>query len=196
MRYNLKTMDIQKLIKRTQNIITEPKREFIRISKEQNNMLTLAIEFVLPFMLVYAVAAYFGTILFTQATFSIGAGIIFKSILLNVLVLGIGIYVSSLVINEMLPLFQLKKDITKVFSLVIYSLTPVYIALIASGMFPNLSMFINLIGFYALILLWISTAIILGMTKEHRQIFVPVISIALVLIFLFIRIILGAIFSL
>jgi hypothetical protein len=107
-----------------------------------------------------------------------------------------GIYVSSLIINEMLPLFQLKKDIVKISSIIIYSLTPVYIALIASGLFPNLSMFLNLIGFYSIILFWISTATIINMTKEHRQIFVPVISIALVLIFLFIRIILGAIFSL
>jgi hypothetical protein len=189
-------MDIQKLIQRTQHIFTEPKREFIRISKEQDKVLTLFIDFVLPFMIIYFVAAYLGTIFFTPATFNIGAGIILKSIVLNLLVMVTGIYVSSLIINEMLPLFQLKKDIVKISSIIIYSLTPVYIALIASGLFPNISMFINLIGFYSIILFWISTATIINMTKEHRQIFVPVISIALVLIFLFIRIILGAIFSL
>lgn len=196
MHYNLKTMDIQKLIQRTQHIFTEPKREFIRISKEQDKVLTLFIDFVMPFMIIYSVAAYFGTVFFTPATFNIGAGIILKSIALNLLVMVTGIYVSSLIINEMLPLFQLKKDIVKISSIIIYSLTPVYIALIASGLFPNLSMFLNLIGFYSIILFWISTATIINMTKEHRQIFVPVISIALVLIFLFIRIILGAIFSL
>lgn len=194
--YNINVMDIKSFIKRIQNIITEPQREFIRISKEEKNPIQVFLDFILPFMVLYAIASYLGKIIFSPATFSVGTGIILKNILLIILVILSGIYLAALVLNEILPAFHTKRSFSKTFGMISYSLTPVFIAIIFSGLIPNLSMFINLVGLYSIILFWISAAAIIDMTKDRRQIYVPISLLSMVVIFLVIRVILGAIFSL
>jgi len=189
-------MKVNIFIKRTQNLITEPKREFIRISKEEKKPDEVFLTFILPYLLLYAVASYLGTLVFKQATFDTGSGIILKNILLVMVVTASGIYTTSVIINEMLPFFHAKKSRSKTFSMVAYTLTPVYLSLVFAGLIPNLAILINLVGLYSIILFWIAASAITDMTTERRQIFVPISLLIIVLVFLFIRIILGAIFSL
>ncbi len=189
-------MNIGKFIKRLKCILIEPQREFIRISHEQKKPVKVFVEYVLPFLILYAIAAYLGKIVFSPATFNVGTGIILKSILLMLMVIGIGIYLIPLLINELLPLFNTKKDNGKTFTLIAYTLTPVYIALILSGLIPNLSAVFYFIGFYSIILFWIAVSAIINIKMERRQIFVFVNIILIALVFFIIRIVLGAIFSL
>ena len=189
-------MSLKHFIKRTKNIFTEPKREFIRISQEESEPLTVFTTFVLPFLILYTVASYLGEITFSPATFEVGTSVILKNILFMLLVLTISIYLASFVINELLSLFHIKKDIKQTFALVSYTFTPIYIALIFSGLIPNLAAVIYFIGFYSIVLFWIATSSIFDIKMEQRQIFVSISLILIVLIFLFTRILMGLIFSL
>ncbi|MDA3893819.1 MAG: YIP1 family protein, partial [Salinivirgaceae bacterium] len=105
-------------------------------------------------------------------------------------------YLSDIAIYEILPFFHSKKNKTKSFALVTYSMTPILLALIFSGLIPKLATLIYFIGFYSVFLFWISSAAIIDMTKERRQIFVPLSLLLIMIIFLLLRIVLGAIFSL
>jgi len=191
---NILSMNIAYIIKRTRNIITEPQRELINIAKEDKKPSTIFLEFLLPLLILFTVASYLGKIVFERIPLN-GTDIILKNILLLTIVTGIGTYFSAIAINEILPAFHAKRNKAKSFALVTYSLTPVYIALILSGLIPKLASLFYFIGFYSVILFWISTATIADMTKERRQFFVPVSLLIIILIFLFIRLILGAIFS-
>ena len=189
-------MNVKQFINRTKNIFTEPKREFIRISKEDSKPLTVFTAFVLPFLILYTLASYLGEIVFSPATFEVGTSVILKNILFMLLVLTTSIYIASLVINELLSLFHVKKNIKQTFALISYSHTPIYIALIFSGLIPNLAAIIYFVGFYSIILFWIATSSIFDIKMEQRQIFVSISLILIMLIFLFTRIFIGLIFSL
>ncbi len=187
-------MQLSSFIKRVRNIISEPVKEFIKISKESVKPGSLFVNYTLPFLGLYTVASYLGRIVFGPATFSTGTGVILKSILLIILMVVAGIYLVSLAINEILPFFHTKKDITKTYSLITYSLTPAYISLVLSGLVPKLSVLFNLFGLYSVFLYWIATAAIVDMIKVKRQIFVPISLLVTVLVFLVIWLILGTIF--
>lgn len=189
-------MNANHFFQRTKNIFSEPKREFIRISQEESKPITVFTNFVLPFMIIYVIASYLGEIVFTHATFGVGSSVILKNIIFMLLVITSSIYFASLVINETLPLFNTKKSIKQTFALVSYTLLPIYIAFIFSGLLPNLSAIINFIGFYSIILFWIATSSIFNIKKEYRYIFVATSIVLVILIFIFTRIVLGLFFSL
>jgi len=189
-------MYIKSFIKRAQNILIEPKREFIRISKEDNKPISIILNYILPFLVVYALITYLGKIIYSPDDYNDGIGILIKNIFLIVFLIVIGTYLTSVSINELLPAFKLQKSLNKTFALVAYSFTPVYIAIIFSSLIPNLSNFIYLIGLYSIILFWISASAITDIKKEQRQIFIPISLLFVILIFLLIRIILGLFFLL
>ncbi len=189
-------MKIGKFIKRIKCITVEPRREFIKISYEHKKPGKVFIEYTLPFLILYAIAAYLGKIVFSPVTFNVGTDVILKSIFMMLIVVSIGIYITSLLINELLPLFNTKKNIVKTFTLISYTLTPVYITLILSGLLPNLSAIFTFIGFYSIILFWIAVSAIVDIKREKRQIFVFVNIILIALVFFIVRIVFGAIFSL
>jgi hypothetical protein len=111
-------MNITKFIKRIQSIIAEPQREFIRIAKEDKNPGSVLIEFTIPLIALYILTSYLGRIVFSPATFNVGTGVILKNIFMIVIVTILGIYLSAIAINEILPFFHSKKFKTKSFALV------------------------------------------------------------------------------
>jgi len=174
----------------------EPKREFIRISKEDNKPLNIFLNYILPFLVVYALITYIGKIIYSADNFNDGLGLLIKNTFLIICLIIIGTYIASISINELLPAFKLQKSLNKTFALVAYSFTPVYIAIIFSSLIPNLSNFIYLIGLYSIILFWISASAITDIKKEQRQIFIPISLLFIILIFLLVWIILGLLFLL
>ena len=189
-------MDIKSFINRTQNILLEPKREFIRISNENNKPVNVFLNHTLPFLVIYAFAAYLGKIINNPDSFNDAIGEFIKNVLLIFGVIIIGIYLTSAAINELRTPFKSKKDLNKTFALVTYSFTPIFIAIILSSIIPGLSSFIYLIGLYSIILFWISASAIIDIKKEHRQIFIPLSLLSVILIFFLIRIFLGLFFLL
>jgi len=76
-----------------------------------------------------------------------------------------------------------------------YAFTPVYIAMILSGLLPRLEALLNLIGLYSIILFWIGCERLIEMPFERRQWFVPIGLIIIILFYLAAKLILGAIFA-
>ena len=165
-------MDVKQLIARVRRIIAEPKFEFAAISKENNRKTTVFLQFILPLLILYALTTFIGNVLFGPMSIRDGSGIVFKRVVHIILVQITTIYVSAIIIDKLLPLFQAAKDSRNVFSLVAFSFTPVYLSIILAGLLPGLSKIIYLLGFYSIVLFWIGTKSLIPMTLERRQLFV------------------------
>ena len=188
-------MELSRFISRVQKVLTEPRREFIRIKQENLISKVLLGNYILPLVIIDAIATFIGKIVFGPATLTNGSGIIIVNILMIASVQLIAIYLSTYLVNELLQLFQTKKDFNSVFNLIAFSFTPIFIATIGAGLLPKFAKFINFFGFYSLIVFWIGSDIIVDITKDRKQVFVPVAVIVIGLIYMATWGIIGVLFS-
>jgi hypothetical protein len=189
-------MDIKQNINRIRGLLAEPKKEFVKILIEDRRKTFLFLQYVLPLLLLYALATYVGNVLFGAVTIREGSGVVLKSVIHIVLVQIITLYVGAMFINELLPFFHMPKNGRKAFALVAYSLFPVYLSMILAGLLPGLAKLINLAGLYSILLFWFGAETLIEMPQERRQMFVPLSLLIIILIYLAARIVLGAIFAL
>lgn len=188
-------MDLRLFTYRVKGILSEPKQEFQKISGEHKNPQRIIIDFILPLIVINALASFLGEIIFGPASFSIGSGIVLKNVLFIALVQITSVYLAAYLVNELLPVFHLKKDFAATFRLIAYSFTPIFITTIFAGLLPKFSNIINFLGFYAIVTIWIGCDILLPILKERKQLFVPVSIITTALIYLAIRGIFGLLLS-
>lgn len=189
-------MEIKQIIERVRGVLAEPKREFVTILKEDQRKTRLFLNYVLPLLVLYAITTYIGNVLFGAVTIRQGSGIVIKSIIHGMLVQIATLYIGGIIINEVLPLFHVPKNGRKTFALLAYTLTPIYISMILAGLLPGLSKLIYLLGLYSILLFWFGAESLIEMPQERRQLFVPLSFLMIILLYLAIRVVLGAIFAL
>lgn len=188
-------MKINLFFNRIRNLIADPQKEFARIEAERKQPRRIYMEFILPLVIITAIASYFGKVLFGPVTMSLGTGVALKAVFMLVTIQVIGVYVSALIINELFPLFHAQKKFNKTFAIISYSALPAYLALIFAGLLPTLANVIYLAGIYSVVLYWHAVQHIADMVIERRQVFVPFSIFVIVLFYLLFRVIMGIILS-
>ena len=188
-------MDLRLFVNRLKGLVSEPRKEFVRINADGKIPKNIIIDFILPLVIINAVASFLGEILFGPASFTVGSGIVVKNVVFIALVQTVSVYLSAYLVNELMPLFQSQKDFNATFRLIAYSFTPIFVTTILAGLLPHFSNIINFMGFYSVVIIWIGCDELLPQMKDRKQFFVPVAILATGIIYLAIRGILGLLLS-
>lgn len=189
-------MLLKPIINRVRGVLLEPKREFVSILTENKSRGAVLSQYIIPFLVLFLLATFLGSVVFGPTTFREGSGVVLRSIFHLILVVLVTLYGAAYILNELLPVFQIPINGTKTFTLVAYAFTPVYVAMVLSGLLPKLEALLNLIGLYSIILFWVGTERLIEMPVERRQWFVPISLAIIILLYLAAKLILGAIFAL
>jgi len=147
------------MIERIKNILISPKTEWEKIKAEPAGIAQVFTGYAIPLALIPAVFGFLG-----RALIGINLGILgtFRipfayslawAIVFYVLSL-VSLYVFALIINALAPSFGSKPDMVKAFKLVVYSMTPAWIAGVLQ-IFPLLAIIIFLAGLYGLYILYL-----------------------------------------
>jgi hypothetical protein len=144
-------MDYKFFFKNLIRIIFTPEKAWNGIIEENRPIKELRNNFLFPLILLVSLAAFLGSIIFTNtklsAIYSVFLGIKYFIILL------IATYSSALVLSEITKPLDLGKNFTASFRLIVYSLTPLFICQIASHLFESL-IFVNILSLYGLYIFW------------------------------------------
>ncbi|OFX39288.1 MAG: hypothetical protein A2W95_08150 [Bacteroidetes bacterium GWA2_40_14] len=196
-----KAMNEKTIRRRMQALLIEPQNEFRVIQSENLSSGAILNQYMYPVLLIFMVTTFIGSIVFGAATFLEGILIFVFSILITIPSLLLSIYLGIWLLKKWMPkiLIDYKQihlhlsDIktpnlgSKTFTLISYSLTPVYLSMIVSGVFPRLSDLINLFGLYGLVLYWQGAEVLFGYPLRTRRLFVTVSIFLFVSIFVIFR---------
>jgi hypothetical protein len=147
-----KNMDYKFFLQSLLRIVFTPEKAWDIILKENRSDKDLRNNFLFPSIALVTIAAFLGSIIFTNSklsvVYSVFAGL--KYIVLLLLV----IYSSALVLGEITKPLDLGKNFTISFRLIVYSLTPMFLCQIASHLFESL-IFVNILSLYGMYIFWI-----------------------------------------
>lgn len=166
-------------------LIKNPKNERNNIHSNKLENSYILKHYLIPLILFTCIIKITGRII-SAGDYSMG-NMIFVSLSYIIINLA-NIYISSWIINKLLPKFKTEQNFNAIFKLISLSAFPFLISNSIAGIHPSLS-FINLIAIYSFVLLWIGTQSLLEIPKETQTGFilisiVIIASVALVLNFL------------
>lgn len=178
-------MDFKLLLKLIIDFIKNPKEtwEYVDINKySTKNILT---DFLIPIVIIGCSLKLIGRFTNFEDYSAINAILTCASFILISFSI---IYISTWVINELLPKFKINKNFTVIFTLISFSSFPAIISSALSNLHPNLS-FLNILSVYSVILFWIGASKLLQISKEHIIGFVLIsliiiVSVSLIISFL------------
>jgi len=159
-------MDYKFLFKRLLLIVFKPAEAWEEIKSGEETIKITRNYFLLPFSVLAAIAAFLGSILFTDAEFTLSYHIL--AALKFLFLPGIVVYCSAVIIKEITYPLDLGRSFPIAFQLVSYSLIPFFICLLISNVFESL-IFINIIGLFGLNIFWTGAATFLA-PPEHKRI--------------------------
>jgi len=172
---------------RVQALLVDPKKEFLVIKTEARTSAFILNNYVYPLMLVFIITTFIGSVVFGNDTLLDGIINFVFSVLVTIPALFLSIYIGIWTMKMVFPKVNLKYQNFKLnlpelkietlglktFTLITYSLTPVYISMIVSGVFPGLSKLINLFGLYGIIIYWLGADILIDeMIPKNRNLFI------------------------
>jgi hypothetical protein len=141
------------------NIIFSPGKTWDIIIKENRTGKHLRNNFLFPFSILVAFAAFLGSIIFINTTMS-PAYSVFKGTKFIILLPSVT-YFSALFLGEITKPLDLGKNFTNSLRLIVYSLTPLFLCLVTSQIFESL-IFVNILSLYGLYIFWIGAEKILN----------------------------------
>ncbi|MFA6403130.1 MAG: hypothetical protein WCX31_16130 [Salinivirgaceae bacterium] len=204
-------MNFSPIKNRVQALLVDPKREFLVIKTESQTSTSILNNFVYPLMLVFIITTFIGSVVFGNDTLLDGIINFVFSILVTIPAVFLSIYIGIWSMKKVFPkvnlnyqhfklnLPELKIETLglKTFTLIAYSLTPVYISMIVSGVFPGLSKLINLFGLYGFIVYWLGAEVIIDeMIPKNRNLFIILSLSIFVVLFLLMRLGMKSLFEL
>lgn len=186
---------------RLMTLITDPKKEFGLIKEENLSSGAILNQFVYPLFLVFMLTTLVGSIIFGAATFKEGIIVFVLSILITIPALLLSMYIGIWMLKKWVFKirihsnefhFQLNDIVTpgmgaKSFTLISYSLAPVYLSMIVSGIFPRLSDLINLFGLYSISVYWQGSGVLFDYPLATRRKFVVASLLVFATIFMALR---------
>ncbi|MBA4322423.1 MAG: hypothetical protein C0408_06345 [Odoribacter sp.] len=144
-------MDYKFLYHNLINILFEPGKAWNIITEENRPLKDLRNNFLYPLIILVTLAAFLGSIIFTNKTlspvYSVMTGVKYFVLFLFVP------FTSALLLNEITRPLDLGKNFTISFRLIVYSLTPFFFCQIASHLFESL-IFVNVLSLYGLYIFW------------------------------------------
>lgn len=174
MRQNFEGMDISysKIVAEVKQLILKPK-DFWQEKKNSDGDRTSIFAYLLPFLLVLALVVFVGEF-FKRTDFFIEYPLLkaVREILLFVLAYIIGVYFT----NELIKTFGGEKDIQTARKLVAYSLTPLLLVSMITGLFPFLYV-VDILGMYSFYLFWLGAKELVKLpeNKEHSYILITIV---------------------
>ncbi|HBF89175.1 MAG TPA: hypothetical protein DDX39_11085 [Bacteroidales bacterium] len=184
-------LDLNQILNRAKNILTEPIKEWEIIKSEDSDKNQLLKNYVLPFAITIFVASFFGNLMFLSFfsfTFQ------FLSALVSALTSVLGVYISAYVITELSPSFNSKKNLNSTFKLVAYSFTASFVVSIVTGLIPALSI-LSIAGLYSLYLIYTGLTPILETSEDKKVPFLIVSTLVIIVTYLVLAFLLGLILT-
>lgn len=145
-------MDFKFLYHRIKYIILNPVVAWDAIKSENRPIRYVRDSFFFPLIIVVAIAAFIGSVIFTNS----GLSIVY-SVFVGIkyfLLLYFSIYASSLILREITYALDLGRDFTVSFKMIAYSIAPFLICQIASRIIESF-IFVNVLSLYGLYIFWI-----------------------------------------
>lgn len=175
-----------KLIDRVKNILLTPKTEWEVINSEPAEMNKILTGYIIPLACAAALAALvgWGFIGMGMGQFGRAVGINFGflyAITYLISTIG-GVYITAYVMNFLAPSFGTEKNLPKIFQLVVYSYTAVWVANLLV-IIPALSIIAGLISLYGLYLLYLGMEPLLKTPKDKVAIYLVVSIIVLIIVY-------------
>lgn len=171
-------MDFNAIFTRAKNILIQPATEWEVVKGETSDKNAVLKDYALPLIILVAIASFLGGLIFTR--FGLLIGYVVAKAVGDFIVAFLGIYISAIVINELASSFGSKKDTNAAFKLVIYSFTPVLIALAVYYLIPIL-FFVLIFGLYLVYLLWMGLGSLMG-TPEDKKVGYVIVSALLIFV--------------
>ncbi len=193
MQYQTANMDFKFLWSRVFNILFHPAEEWNRVVAENSTKKAMIKSYGLPLIVITSLASLIGNALFSYY-FSVSIVYVIVSAIIVFIVSLFAIYLSALIVNELAPSFDAKKNIDRSFQLVIYSFTPYFLVSTIAFLVPPLR-FIGFFGLYGIVLFWKGATIILKTPEDKKAGFVVVSSLVILGIIAFLYVILGILSS-
>ena len=145
-------MDYKFLLSSLIQIIFIPGKAWDNIVLENRPVKDLRNSFLYPILILITIAAFLGSIIFSNKTlspvYSIMTGVKYFVLFLFVT------YMSTLILSEITKPLDLGKNFTISFRLIVYSLTPLFLCQIVSHLFESL-IFVNVLSLYGLYIFWV-----------------------------------------
>jgi hypothetical protein len=184
---------IKNLFTRCIGIIKSPKDEWIRIKEEDGSFFQLIVNFLLPLLLLTAVASMTGSY-FQMAGSESAVNIVVVSGLRPFLSILISVSLSILAINAMISTFGGTPDLNIAAKLVIYSFVPGIVVAIIFGMAPWFYI-LGLFYLYSFYIFFLGTPVLLNIPTERQSNFSTLSSTTILVIYLIVSFILFSFFG-
>ena len=193
-------MSIQYLTKKIKGILLKPSETWQEIKEEETTISNLYKSYAMLLAAIPQVAQFIANSIIgypvrgvnfrvrTNIGRTLGFSIAFYILFL------VSLYVISLITNALAPRFNSTKNITNAFKLIVFSLTPGWIASILF-IFPSLSPLVILGGIYWIYLLYLGLPLMMETPKKKSFGYVIIIALVTLLISFVINAIVSAIFN-
>lgn len=162
---------------RVKNLIVSPKTEWEQISREENDIRTIALKYLIVLALIPAVCTFIGYSVFGYKIPLMGyvgssLSMAFRQALVSYISSLAGAALAAVVINLLAPSFSSQQNGGRAFALVVYSYVPMYVAGVLT-IIPSLAPITIIAGLYGLYLLYLGLPVMMQTPGEkHTSYFV------------------------
>ena len=182
-------MDYKKIWNRIKLIITNPNSEWEKIYNETSDQNEIITRYAIPLIALGAITTFIGKS--AMEVYSVYEG--FMLAITYFISTIAGLYISAIVISELAPNFETKKDYNASLKLIVYSSTAALAAAVVASLHPGLS-FVGLFGLYSIYLFWVGLPVILGTPEDKKIGFVLISALIILAVTFIINFILQSIF--
>jgi hypothetical protein len=148
------------------NIVFNPVKFWETIKSENTPAALIRNSFLIPLSVLVTLAAFFGSLFFTNSELAPLYSVLFSVKCL--LVIFIAVYATSAMLSQITYPLDLGKDFSNSFKMIVVSVTPFLMCQILSRLFESL-LFVNIISLYGLYIFWIGAEKILNPPQYKKM---------------------------
>ncbi len=170
-------MDIRFFFSNIRDMILNPAIGWEKIQAENRPVLFVKKNFLLPLVIMASLSAFLGSWIFTHTTLNIVYSILvgIKYFLLFIILT----WFTAFILRETTKALDLGRNFLISFSLIAFSLTPLFLCQIISRLFESM-IFVNILAFYGLYIFWSGAEKLLN-PPEHKKVPMLVVITAVVI---------------
>jgi hypothetical protein len=171
-------------------IVFNPIKIWETIKSENTPVALIRNSFLIPLSVLVAIAAFFGSLLYTNSELSALYSVLFS--IKCLLVILTAVYATTYLLGQITYPLDLGKDFSNSFRLVVFSVAPFLMCQLLSCLFESL-LFVNIIALYGLYLFWIGAEKILNPPQYKKVPLLVATAISFIGIYIVTDLLLGAI---
>ena len=175
------------IINQVKEIILNPKSFWISKKGTTESLTVLFGSFLLPLFAVVAVAVFIGEF-FRSSHFYLGFALL--KALRKMVLFGLAYFISVYFINTLMKTFGAEKNRDAARQLMAYSLTPLLVVSLVTGLFPFLYI-LNILGVYSFYIFWVGVSELLIFPEHKRENYILITLLVIFFIFIFLSIFLS-----